>query len=81
MGIVSDTNVIMEVARGNEDVLKRVHSIDNHFYITVVTEFEILIGIPKLKEMDFPIPLKNYLSTDPLRQQLRFTGRLKMAEG
>jgi predicted nucleic acid-binding protein len=41
------------VARGNKDVLKRVHSIDNHFYITVVTEFEILIGIPKLKEMDF----------------------------
>jgi predicted nucleic acid-binding protein len=41
------------VARGNETVLKRVLSIDNHFYITVVTKFEILIGIPKLKEMDF----------------------------
>ncbi|MBO8182316.1 MAG: type II toxin-antitoxin system VapC family toxin [Archaeoglobus sp.] len=52
MGAVLDTNVIIEVARGNESVLKRVLSVDNHFYITAVTKFEILIGAPKLKEMD-----------------------------
>ncbi|RLI75882.1 type II toxin-antitoxin system VapC family toxin [Archaeoglobales archaeon] len=51
MGTVLDTNVIIEVARGNESVLKKVLSVDTHFYITTITSFEILVGAPKLKEM------------------------------
>jgi len=43
--------VIIEVARGNESVLKKVLSVDTHFYITTITSFEILVGAPKLKEM------------------------------
>ncbi|AEH25539.1 type II toxin-antitoxin system VapC family toxin [Pyrococcus yayanosii] len=51
MGAVLDTNVIIEVARGNETVLRDVLSIDSTFYITSVTKFEILIGIPRKKEL------------------------------
>ncbi|MHA1594376.1 MAG: type II toxin-antitoxin system VapC family toxin [Candidatus Baldrarchaeia archaeon] len=51
MGAVLDTSVIIEIARGNEKVLKKVLSLDNTFYITSITKFEIFVGFPKKDEL------------------------------
>ncbi len=44
--------MIIEIARGNESIFKKVLSVDTYFYITTITSFEILVGVPKLREMD-----------------------------
>jgi len=49
---VLDTNVIIEVARGNKELLDRVLSIDSYFLITSITRFEIMVGAPKLVELN-----------------------------
>ncbi|NJE76703.1 type II toxin-antitoxin system VapC family toxin [Thermococcus sp. ES12] len=51
MGAVLDTNVIIEIARGNGEVLDRVTSLDSTFYITSITKFEILLGMPRKDEL------------------------------
>jgi len=50
MGAVLDTNVIIEIARGNNEVFEKVTALDNTFYITSITKFEILVGMPKKDE-------------------------------
>jgi len=47
MGAVLDTNVIIEIARGNREVFEKVITLDNTFYITAMTKFEILVGTPR----------------------------------
>jgi hypothetical protein len=49
---VLDTNVIIEIARGNKELLDSVLSADSYFLITSITRFEIMIGAPKLVELD-----------------------------
>jgi hypothetical protein len=49
---VLDTNVIIEIARGNKKVLDNVLSIDSYFHITPIMIFEIKIGAPKLIELN-----------------------------
>ena len=51
MGAVLDTNVIIEIARDNEEVFEKVTTLDNTFYITSITKFEILVGMPKKDEL------------------------------
>ncbi len=51
MGAVLDTNVIIEIARGNREILEKALGLDNTFYITSITKFEILIGFPKKDEL------------------------------
>ncbi|NJE04305.1 type II toxin-antitoxin system VapC family toxin [Thermococcus sp. MV11] len=51
MGAVLDTNVIIEIARGKGEVLDRVTSLDSTFYITSITKFEILLGMPRKDEL------------------------------
>ncbi|AFL95213.1 hypothetical protein containing PIN domain 18 [Thermococcus cleftensis] len=51
MGAVLDTNVIIEIVRGNGEVLNRVTSLDSTFYITSITKFEILLGMPRKDEL------------------------------
>ncbi|WP_297471223.1 type II toxin-antitoxin system VapC family toxin [Thermococcus sp.] len=51
MGAVLDTNVIIEIARGNREVFEKVTALDNTFYITAITKFEILVGMPKKDEL------------------------------
>lgn len=62
MGKILDTRVIIEIAKGNKNVLDCVISLDKEFYITSITRFEILVGFPKkieillinaLKTLDF----------------------------
>jgi tRNA(fMet)-specific endonuclease VapC len=50
MGAIIDTNVIIEIAR-NKEVLDRVLELDNTFYITSITRFELLLGFPKRDEL------------------------------
>ena len=47
MGAVLDTNVIIEIAGDNEEVFEKVTALDNTFYITSITKFEILAGMPR----------------------------------
>jgi len=49
---VLDTNIIIEVGKGNIKVLDRVLAIDNYFQITSLTRFEIMIGAPKFMELN-----------------------------
>lgn len=49
---VLDTNVIIEIARGNKELLDSVLSADSYFLITSITRFEIMIGATKLVELD-----------------------------
>jgi len=49
---VLDTNVIIEIAGGNRKVLDEVLSADSQFYITSITRFEIMVGAPKLTELN-----------------------------
>ena len=51
MGAVLDTNVIIEIARNNEEVFERVAALDKTFYITSITKFEILAGMPRKDEL------------------------------
>ncbi|WP_148883174.1 type II toxin-antitoxin system VapC family toxin [Thermococcus aciditolerans] len=51
MGAVLDTNVIIEIARDNEEVFEKVTALDNTFYITSISKFEILVGMPKKDEL------------------------------
>ena len=51
MGAVLDTNVIIEIARGNDEVFEKVTALDNTFYITSISKFEILLGMPKKDEL------------------------------
>ncbi|WP_456453040.1 type II toxin-antitoxin system VapC family toxin [Thermococcus sp.] len=51
MGAVLDTNVIIEIARGNDEVFEKITALDNTFYITSITKFEILLGMPKKDEL------------------------------
>lgn len=51
MGAVLDTNVIIEIARNNEEVFERVTALDKTFYITSITKFEILAGMPRKDEL------------------------------
>ncbi len=51
MGAVLDTNVIIEIARGNREVFEKVTALDNTFYITAITKFEILVGTPRKDEL------------------------------
>lgn len=51
MGTVLDTNVIIEIARGNKDVLNAVLEFDKTFYVTSITRFELLVGLPKRDEL------------------------------
>ena len=46
-----DTDVIIEIARGNREVFEKVTALDNTFYITAITKFEILVGMPKKDEL------------------------------
>ncbi len=39
MGAVLDTNVIIEIARGNKDVLNAILKLDKTFYVTSITRF------------------------------------------
>ncbi|WP_232194582.1 hypothetical protein [Thermococcus sp. PK] len=39
--------MIIEIARGNREILEKALDLDNTFYITSITKFEILIGFPK----------------------------------
>jgi tRNA(fMet)-specific endonuclease VapC len=50
MGAVLDTNVIIEIAR-NEELLDKVLKLDNTFYITSITRFELLVGLPRKEEL------------------------------
>ncbi|WP_048148584.1 type II toxin-antitoxin system VapC family toxin [Palaeococcus ferrophilus] len=50
MGAVLDTNVIIEVAR-NEELLDKVLKLDNTFYLTSITRFELLVGLPRKEEL------------------------------
>jgi tRNA(fMet)-specific endonuclease VapC len=50
MGAVLDTNVIIELAR-NKELLGRLLELDNLFYITSITRFELLVGFPKRDEL------------------------------
>ncbi|MDI3475206.1 MAG: tRNA(fMet)-specific endonuclease VapC [Thermococcaceae archaeon] len=50
MGAVLDTNVIIEVAR-NREFLDKVLELDNTFYITSITRFELLVGLPRKEEL------------------------------
>ncbi len=51
MGAVLDTNVIIEIARGNREVFEKATALDNTFYITAITKFEILVGTPRKDEL------------------------------
>jgi len=51
MAAVLDTSVIIELARGNERVRQRVLESDKEFYITTITKFELLVGLPKKDEL------------------------------
>lgn len=51
MGAVLDTNVIIEIAGGNSEVFEKVTALDNTFYITAITKFEILVGTPRKDEL------------------------------
>ncbi|WP_461864324.1 type II toxin-antitoxin system VapC family toxin [Thermococcus sp.] len=51
MGAVIDTNVIIEMARGNEEVLNAVLKLDRTFYVTSITRFELLVGLPRKDEL------------------------------
>ncbi len=51
MGAVLDTNVIIEIARDNKDVLNAVLEFDKTFYVTSITRFELLVGLPKKDEL------------------------------
>ncbi len=51
MGTVLDTNVIIEIARGNREVFEKVMALDNTFYMTSITKFEIPVGMPKKDEL------------------------------
>ncbi|GEM_PF-616001 len=44
MGAVLDTNVVIEIAVGNKEVLDKVLSVDNEFYLTTISRFELLSG-------------------------------------
>ena len=44
MGSVLDTNIVIEVAAGSKGVLDEVLSIDNTFYLTTISRFELLMG-------------------------------------
>lgn len=46
MGAVLDTNVIIEIARKKE-----LLELDNLFYMTSITRFELLVGFPKKDEI------------------------------
>ncbi len=79
---VLDTNVIIEIARGNRRVLDSVLSADRYFYITSITRFEILVGAPKLAELDLMNALEclNFDSTSAdlsaeIYRELRRRGR------
>jgi len=43
--------VIIEIARGNREVFEKVITLDNTFYITAITKFEILVGTPRKDEL------------------------------
>jgi len=51
MGAVLDTNVIIEIARDNKDVLNAVLKLDKTFYVTSITRFELLVGLPRKDEL------------------------------
>ncbi|WP_297070294.1 type II toxin-antitoxin system VapC family toxin [Thermococcus sp.] len=51
MGAVLDTNVIIEIARDNKDVLNSVLKLDKTFYVTSITRFELLVGLPRKDEL------------------------------
>ncbi len=43
--------MIIEIARGNREVFGKVTALDNTFYITAITKFEILVGTPRKDEL------------------------------
>ncbi|ASJ01565.1 type II toxin-antitoxin system VapC family toxin [Thermococcus gorgonarius] len=51
MGAVLNTNMIIEIARGNEDVLNAVLGFDKTFYVTSITRFELLVGLPRKDDL------------------------------
>ncbi|GAB6136537.1 type II toxin-antitoxin system VapC family toxin [Thermococcus prieurii] len=51
MGAVLDTNVIIKIARDNDEVFDKVTALDNTFYIAPITKFEILTGMPRKDEL------------------------------
>ncbi|MFA4669759.1 type II toxin-antitoxin system VapC family toxin [Pyrococcus kukulkanii] len=53
MGAVLDTNVILELGRKGRgsDIFEKISSIDNTFYITSITKFEVLVGFPRKEEL------------------------------
>ncbi|ASJ17415.1 twitching motility protein PilT [Thermococcus chitonophagus] len=53
MGAVLDTNIILELGRKGQgsDIFEKISSIDNTFYITSITKFEVLIGFPRKDEL------------------------------
>ncbi len=44
MGAVLDTNIVIEIAAGNKEVLDKVLSIDIEFYLTTISRFELFSG-------------------------------------
>ncbi len=44
MGAVLDTNIVMEIAAGNKEVLDKILSLDDEFYLTTISRFELFSG-------------------------------------
>ena len=81
---VLDTNVIIEVARGNEELLDSILSIGSYFLITSITRFEIMIGMigaPKLVKLDLirshclPLDAKSADVSANIYKELKKSGR------
>ncbi len=51
MATVLDTNIIIELVRGNKEIIELLKDVDKEYYITSITKFEILVGVPKEEEL------------------------------
>ncbi|ASJ08214.1 twitching motility protein PilT [Thermococcus siculi] len=81
MGAVLDTNVIIEIAR-NEELLDAVLKLDNTFYVTSITRFELLVGLPRKEELiwldsliELPFDRKSAEVAAYLHKKLREKGK------
>ncbi len=52
MGQSLNTNVIIEMAGGNEEVFNTVLKLDRTFYVASITRFELLVNLPRKEEPD-----------------------------
>ncbi len=65
--IVLDTNVLIEILKGNQNTIKKIHSLKANFYISAISIMELFYGAlnkQELKKIEQFVALFNKIEID-----------------